>query len=74
MKADVYFRSLCSEIYNDVFPYDYSSEHEMTRQQVDEHLYQLQLLALKLQTLAVDVRARGASASDFRSALYEVTR
>lgn len=71
--AEEMFRSICSEVYNDVFPY-HEYESKLDARQVDNVLFALQTLSLDLQRLALDVRGNGANAKALRQCLYEVIR
>jgi hypothetical protein len=70
--ADELVRQICSEVLGSIFPYD--SEKDVAPRLVDDQMYELSLLALRLQRIQLEVRQRGCTAEALRQTLYEVIR
>ncbi len=64
--------SVCSEVMNDLFPYEPLAK--VDAKVVDDQLYELDLFALRLQQIVLQVRKDGATPKALERALYEVLR
>lgn len=71
--VDVMLRSICSDVMEQVVP-DGPDTRGVDRKDVDDQLYELQLLSLRLQQLALEVRQNGCTGDALWQALWQVVR